>query len=58
MQPKNPKKDMWLDKPAMLILHKMLQKQEDDKNCQSKKCYGSKVCADKRCQATKYYKGK
>ena len=58
MQPKNPKKDMWLDKPAMLIQHKMLQKQEDDKNCQSKKCYGSKVCADKRCQATKYYKGK
>ena len=30
--------------------------QEDDKNCQSKMCYGSKVCADKKGQATKYYK--
>ena len=29
--------------------------QEDDKNCQSTKYYGS-MCADKKCQATKCYK--
>ena len=43
-----PKKGMQLNKPTMLIKHKKLKKQivlqEDDKNCQSKKCYGSKVC--------------
>ena len=32
--------------PAMLIQHKKLKKQEK-----------SKVCADRKCQATKYYKG-
>ena len=50
------KKDMQSNGPALLIQHKMLKKQEEDKNCQSKKCYGSKVCGDKKCQATKYYK--
>ena len=42
MWSKKPTKDMQLNKPAMLIQHKMLQKQENDKNCQPKECYGSK----------------
>ena len=36
----------------------MLQKQKDDKNCQeniNRRPVKSKVCADKKCQATKYY---
>ena len=28
---------------------------QEDKDCQSKQYYGS-MCADKKCQATKYYK--
>ena len=54
MWPVKPPKDMWSNGSAMLIQHKMSKKQkqvpqEDDKNCQSKKCYGSK-CSDKNCQ--------
>ena len=57
MQPKKPKKDMQSNGSAMLIQYKMLKKWEDDKNCQiNGKPMKSKVCADKKCQATKYYK--
>ena len=60
-------KDIQLDKPAVLIWHNMLKKQEDDKNCQFIKNVKSKYddldsqstvlkCSDKKCQATKYYK--
>ena len=37
----------------------MLQKQNDDKNCPeniNRRPMKSKVCADKKCKATKYYK--
>ena len=34
MQPKKPKKDIQSEGSAMLIQHKMLQKQKDDKTCQ------------------------
>ena len=45
-------KDMWLNKPAMLIQHQMSKKpmpQEDNKKSKS-------VCSDKKCQDTKSYK--
>ena len=43
----------------MLIEHQMLKKQEDDKNCEeniNRRPVKSKVCDDKKCQATKCYK--
>ena len=60
MWPVKPAKDMHSNGPAVPIQNQMSQKskivaQEDDKNCQSTKYYGS-VCADKKCQATKCYK--
>ena len=59
MWPKKPKKDMQSNGSAMLIQHKMLQKQKDEKNCQeniNRRPLKSKVCADRKCQATNYYK--
>ena len=52
MWPKKPKKDMHSNVPAMLIQHKKLKKQE----IINRRPMKSKVCADKKCQATKYYK--
>ena len=57
----SPKKDMQSNRSAMLIQHKMLKKQEDDKNCQSGKNVKYKYddvdsqftltqCSDKKCQ--------
>ena len=60
MWPKKPRKNMWSNGSAMLIQHNKLQKsQEDDKNCQENiniRPVKSKVCAYKKCQATKCYK--
>ena len=62
MWPTKPKKDMWSNgSAAMLIQHKILKKQEDDKNCQSIKNDKTKYdaldsqstvlkCSDKKCQ--------
>ena len=56
MWPMKPKKDMQSNGSAMLIQYKMSKKQivpqKDDKNCQSKKYYGSK-CSDKNCKENK-----
>ena len=60
MQPKKPIKDMQSNRPAMLVQHDMSKKQEDDKNCQENinmRPAKSKVCADKKCQASKCYQG-
>ena len=55
-------KDMWLDKPAMLIQHKMSKKQkqvpqEADKNCQiNRRPLNSNRYAHKKSQADKNVK--
>ena len=58
MWPKKPANDVQSNELAILIQHNKLQKsQEDDKNCQiNRRPMKSKMCADKKCQATKYYK--
>ena len=58
MWPKKPTNDMLSNGSAILIQHNTLQKsQEDDKNCQiNRRPVKSKVCADNKCQANKYYK--
>ena len=55
MQPVKPKKHVWLNKPAMLIQHKMQKKQivpqEDNKHCQINRTQlKSKMCSNKNCQ--------
>ena len=61
MWPKKTKKYLQSNGSAMLIQHKMLKKQEDDKNCQSIKNVKSKYddldsqstvlkCSEKMCQ--------
>ena len=52
IQPKKPRKDMQSNGSAMLIQHDMLKKQE----IVARRPVKSKMCADKKCQATKYYK--
>ena len=53
---------MWLDKPAMLIQHKISKKQkqvpqEDAKNCQiDRRPLKSNKYAGKKCQADKNFK--
>ena len=56
MQPMKPKNNMWLNEPTMLIQHKILKKQGDDKNCQeniNRRPRKSKMCSDKNCQEIK-----
>ena len=52
MWPKKSKKDMWSNRPVILIQHNMLKKQE----ILTRRPVKSKVCSDKKCQTTKYYK--
>ena len=52
MWPKKPANNMWSNGSAMLIQHKKLKKQENI----NRRPVKSKVCADKKCQATKCYK--
>ena len=61
MQPVKPAMDMQSNRPAVPIQNKMSKKQimpqEDDGNCQVNiKPVTLKLCADKKCQATKHYK--